>query len=150
MNLFNYVCTYVSICDLEKKIFYLVILEKASIIQFYCCVSLFIAVYKFRFFFRSKYTCLWGFSCCFPHTGSCECYPTCFYHPNSVLSKAVQRERWNHSDNLISCLILVIGVLVMTVGFVLTLLHPQECSHGKEMFYCFSSNVSFHNSTLPP
>lgn len=58
MNLFNYVCTYVSICDLEKNIFYLVILEKAFIIQFYCCVSLFIAVYKFRFFFRSKSTCL--------------------------------------------------------------------------------------------
>lgn len=91
MNLFNYVCTYVSICDLEKNIFYLVILEKAFIIQFYCCVSLFIAVYKFRFFFRSKSTCLWGFSCCFPHTGSSECYPTCFYHPNSMLSKAVQR-----------------------------------------------------------
>lgn len=92
MNLFNYVCTYMSICDLEKKIFYLAILEKASIIQLYCCVSLFMAIYKFRFlFFRSKYTCLKGFSCCFPHTGSSECYPTCFYHPNSVLSKAVQR-----------------------------------------------------------
>eukprot|EP00075_Anas_platyrhynchos_P007664 XP_021127749.2 putative sodium-coupled neutral amino acid transporter 11 isoform X1 [Anas platyrhynchos] len=75
--------------------------------------------------------------------------PLVFIIPTACYLK-LSKERWNHSDNLISCLILVIGVLVMTVGFVLTLLHPQECSHGKEMFYCFSSNVSFHNSTLPP
>ncbi|XP_030344003.1 putative sodium-coupled neutral amino acid transporter 11 isoform X2 [Strigops habroptila] len=62
----------------------------------------------------------------------------------------LSEERWNHSDNLISCVILAVGVLVMTVGFVLTILHPQECSHGKEMFYCFPSNISSHNSTLPP
>ncbi|XP_035187259.1 putative sodium-coupled neutral amino acid transporter 11 isoform X2 [Oxyura jamaicensis] len=75
--------------------------------------------------------------------------PLVFIIPTACYLR-LSKERWNHSDNLISCLILVIGVLVMTVGFVLTLLHPQECSHGKEMFYCFSSNVSFHNSTLPP
>uniref|UniRef100_A0A8C8A5F9 Putative sodium-coupled neutral amino acid transporter 11 n=1 Tax=Otus sunia TaxID=257818 RepID=A0A8C8A5F9_9STRI len=75
--------------------------------------------------------------------------PLVFIIPTACYLR-LSKERWNHSDNLISCLILAVGVLVMTVGFVLTILHPQECSHGKEMFYCFPSNVSFHNSTLPP
>ncbi|XP_025978211.1 putative sodium-coupled neutral amino acid transporter 11 isoform X5 [Dromaius novaehollandiae] len=75
--------------------------------------------------------------------------PLVFIIPTACYLR-LSEERWNHSDNIISCLILAVGVLVMTVGFVLTILHPQECSHGKEMFYCFPSNVSFHNSTLPP
>ncbi|NXE05787.1 AVT2 protein, partial [Lophotis ruficrista] len=75
--------------------------------------------------------------------------PLVFIIPTACYLR-LSKERWNHSDNLISCLILAVGVLVMTAGFVLTILHPQECSHGKEMFYCFPSNVSFHNSTLPP
>ncbi|XP_061308128.1 putative sodium-coupled neutral amino acid transporter 11 isoform X1 [Pezoporus flaviventris] len=75
--------------------------------------------------------------------------PLVFIIPSACYLK-LSKERWNHSDNLISCLILAVGVLVMTVGFVLTVLHPQECSHGKEMFYCVSSNISSHNSTLPP
>uniref|UniRef100_A0A8C0FCX3 Putative sodium-coupled neutral amino acid transporter 11 n=1 Tax=Bubo bubo TaxID=30461 RepID=A0A8C0FCX3_BUBBB len=75
--------------------------------------------------------------------------PLVFIIPTACYLR-LSKERWNHSDNVISCLILAVGVLVMTVGFVLTILHPQECSHGKEMFYCFPSNVSFHNSTLPP
>uniref|UniRef100_A0A8C3LDR2 Putative sodium-coupled neutral amino acid transporter 11 n=1 Tax=Chrysolophus pictus TaxID=9089 RepID=A0A8C3LDR2_CHRPC len=75
--------------------------------------------------------------------------PLVFIIPTACYLR-LSEERWNHSDNLISCLILAVGVLVMTVGFVLTILHPQECSHGKEMFYCFANNVSSHNSTLPP
>ncbi|XP_009994402.1 PREDICTED: putative sodium-coupled neutral amino acid transporter 11 [Chaetura pelagica] len=75
--------------------------------------------------------------------------PLVFIIPTACYLR-LSKERWNHSDNLISSLILGVGVLVMTVGFVMTMLHPQECSHGKEMFYCFPSNVSFHNSTLPP
>ncbi|NWH80714.1 AVT2 protein, partial [Piaya cayana] len=75
--------------------------------------------------------------------------PLVFIIPTACYLR-LSKERWNHYDNLISCLILVVGVLVMTAGFVLTLLYPQECSHGKEMFYCFPSNVSFQNTTLPP
>ncbi|XP_053926373.1 putative sodium-coupled neutral amino acid transporter 11 isoform X2 [Cuculus canorus] len=75
--------------------------------------------------------------------------PLVFIIPTTCYLR-LSKERWNHSDNLISCLILAVGVLVMTVGFVLTILHPQECSHGKEMFYCFPSNISFQNITLPP
>ncbi|NXC44883.1 AVT2 protein, partial [Penelope pileata] len=75
--------------------------------------------------------------------------PLVFIIPTACYLR-LSEERWNHSDKLLSCLILAVGVLVMTVGFVLTILHPQECSHGKEMFYCFVSNGSSHNSTLPP
>ncbi|XP_077037602.1 putative sodium-coupled neutral amino acid transporter 11 isoform X2 [Agelaius phoeniceus] len=75
--------------------------------------------------------------------------PLVFIIPSACYLR-LSKERWNHPDNLISCLILVLGVLVMAVGFVMTVLHPQECSHGKEMFYCSPSNVSLHNSTLPP
>ncbi|NXP30190.1 AVT2 protein, partial [Leiothrix lutea] len=75
--------------------------------------------------------------------------PLVFIIPSACYLR-LSKERWNHSDNLISCLILVLGVLVMAVGFVMTVLHPQECSHGKEMFYCSASNVSLPNSTLPP
>ncbi|NXF15138.1 AVT2 protein, partial [Rhodinocichla rosea] len=75
--------------------------------------------------------------------------PLVFIIPSACYLR-LSKERWNHSDNLISCLILVLGVLVMAVGFVMTVLHPQECSHGKEMFYCSASNASSHNSTLPP
>uniref|UniRef100_A0A8C6Z4Y4 Putative sodium-coupled neutral amino acid transporter 11 n=1 Tax=Nothoprocta perdicaria TaxID=30464 RepID=A0A8C6Z4Y4_NOTPE len=75
--------------------------------------------------------------------------PLIFIIPTACYLR-LSKERWNHSDNIISCLLLAVGVLVMTVGLVLTVWHPQGCSHGKEMPYCFPSNVSFHNSTLPP
>ncbi|XP_057883561.1 putative sodium-coupled neutral amino acid transporter 11 isoform X1 [Melospiza melodia melodia] len=75
--------------------------------------------------------------------------PLVFIIPSACYLR-LSKERWNHPDNLISCLILVLGVLVMAVGFVMTVLYPQECSHGKEMFYCSPSNASLHNSTLPP
>ncbi|XP_062486479.1 putative sodium-coupled neutral amino acid transporter 11 isoform X2 [Pezoporus occidentalis] len=87
--------------------------------------------------------------CFVTREGVLSATPLVFIIPSACYLK-LSKERWNHSDNLISCLILAVGVLVMTVGFVLTVLHPQECSHGKEMFYCISSNISSHNSTLPP
>uniref|UniRef100_A0A663MSR8 Putative sodium-coupled neutral amino acid transporter 11 n=1 Tax=Athene cunicularia TaxID=194338 RepID=A0A663MSR8_ATHCN len=74
--------------------------------------------------------------------------PLVFIIPTACYLR-LSKERWNHSDNLISCLILAVGVLVMTVGFVLTILHPQECSHGKEMFYCFPTiNEMFVNVNI--
>ncbi|NWV17418.1 AVT2 protein, partial [Origma solitaria] len=75
--------------------------------------------------------------------------PLLFIIPSACYLRLSQ-ERWNHLDNLIPGMILVLGVLVMAVGFVMTVLHPQECSHGKEMFYCVPSNVSAHNTTFPP
>ncbi|NWV33190.1 AVT2 protein, partial [Grantiella picta] len=75
--------------------------------------------------------------------------PLLFILPSACYLK-LSEERWNQSDYLISCLVLLVGVLVMISGFVMTVLYPQECSHGKEMFYCFPSNISLHNTTLPP
>ncbi|RXM29033.1 Vacuolar amino acid transporter 2 [Acipenser ruthenus] len=74
--------------------------------------------------------------------------PLVFIIPTACYLK-LSDEHWYHGDNLISCLILFAGVSVMTVGFVMAVLNPQECSHGKEMFYCMSSNSSFNNITFP-
>ncbi|MGH0142756.1 UNVERIFIED_CONTAM: hypothetical protein FKN15_076780 [Acipenser sinensis] len=74
--------------------------------------------------------------------------PLVFIIPTACYLK-LSDERWYHGDHLISCLILIAGVSVMTVGFVMAVLNPQECSHGKEMFYCMSSNSSFNNITFP-
>ncbi|XP_073161762.1 putative sodium-coupled neutral amino acid transporter 11 isoform X2 [Lepidochelys kempii] len=87
--------------------------------------------------------------CFVTREGILSATPLVFIIPTACYLK-LSEERWNHSDNLISGLILTVGVLVMTVGFVMTILHPQECSHGKEMFYCFPHNASLYNSTLPP
>ncbi|NXU12178.1 AVT2 protein, partial [Pardalotus punctatus] len=75
--------------------------------------------------------------------------PLLFIIPSACYLRLSQ-ERWNHLDNLVSGLILVLGVLVMGVGFIMTVLTPQECNRGEERFCCFPSDVSVHNITLPP
>ncbi|XP_060610962.2 putative sodium-coupled neutral amino acid transporter 11 isoform X1 [Anolis sagrei] len=74
--------------------------------------------------------------------------PLVFILPAACYLK-LSEERWIHSDHLLSGLILTIGVVVMMVGFVMTILYPQECSHGKEMPYCFIGNFSLYNNTVP-
>ncbi|XP_069052653.1 putative sodium-coupled neutral amino acid transporter 11 isoform X2 [Lepisosteus oculatus] len=73
--------------------------------------------------------------------------PLVFIIPTACYLK-LSDERWYHGDSLISCLILIAGVFVMIAGLVMTILYPQECSHGKEMFYCLSSNSSATNITI--
>uniref|UniRef100_A0A8D0G4G3 Putative sodium-coupled neutral amino acid transporter 11 n=1 Tax=Sphenodon punctatus TaxID=8508 RepID=A0A8D0G4G3_SPHPU len=73
--------------------------------------------------------------------------PLVFIIPTACYLK-LSGERWTHPDNLISTSILAVGVLVMTAGFVMSILYPQECSHGKEMLYCFPGNTSLYNSTF--
>ncbi|MBN3306240.1 S38AB protein, partial [Amia calva] len=65
--------------------------------------------------------------------------PLVFIIPAACYLK-LSDERWYHRDYLISCLILVTGVFVMTVGLAMTIMYPQDCSHGKEPFYCLSFN----------
>uniref|UniRef100_A0A8D2L0W5 Putative sodium-coupled neutral amino acid transporter 11 n=1 Tax=Varanus komodoensis TaxID=61221 RepID=A0A8D2L0W5_VARKO len=79
-------------------------------------------------------------------SGALSATPLVFILPAACYLK-LSEERWTHLDNLLSGLILAIGVLVMIVGFVMTVLHPQECSHGKEMPYCFLGNSSLENNT---
>ncbi|KAF7248193.1 putative sodium-coupled neutral amino acid transporter 11 [Varanus komodoensis] len=81
-------------------------------------------------------------------SGALSATPLVFILPAACYLK-LSEERWTHLDNLLSGLILAIGVLVMIVGFVMTVLHPQECSHGKEMPYCFLGNSSLENNTVP-
>ncbi|XP_054826088.1 putative sodium-coupled neutral amino acid transporter 11 [Eublepharis macularius] len=74
--------------------------------------------------------------------------PLVFILPAACYLK-LSEERWTHPDSLLSGLILAVGVLVMIVGFIMTILHPQECGHGKEMPYCFPGNSSLYNNTSP-
>ncbi|KAJ7345693.1 hypothetical protein JRQ81_001643 [Phrynocephalus forsythii] len=80
--------------------------------------------------------------------GVLSAIPLVFILPAACYLK-LSEKRWTHSDHLLSGLILVVGVLIVIVGFVMTVLHPQECSHGKEMPYCSLRNSSVYNSTAP-
>eukprot|EP00062_Callorhinchus_milii_P000754 gi/632936147/ref/XP_007892593.1/ PREDICTED: putative sodium-coupled neutral amino acid transporter 11 [Callorhinchus milii] len=78
--------------------------------------------------------------------------PLVFIIPAACYLK-LSDQPWYHQDSLQSCTILIIGALVMIVGFVMAVMSPQECSHGNDMFYCLPSNVSVHNvsaSTYQP
>ncbi|XP_053327669.1 putative sodium-coupled neutral amino acid transporter 11 isoform X1 [Spea bombifrons] len=52
-------------------------------------------------------------------------------------------DHWYHMNNAIPCFILLLGIVIMPVGFAMAVLYPQECSHGREMFYCFLKNSTF-------
>ncbi|XP_043930761.1 putative sodium-coupled neutral amino acid transporter 11 isoform X3 [Protopterus annectens] len=74
--------------------------------------------------------------------------PLIFIVPSACYLKLSQGH-WYQIDKLFSCVILIAGLLIMTTGLVMTILNPQGCSHGKEMAYCMSSNVTVDNGTLP-
>ncbi|XP_067891319.1 putative sodium-coupled neutral amino acid transporter 11 isoform X2 [Heterodontus francisci] len=73
--------------------------------------------------------------------------PLVFIIPTACYLK-LSEESWYHWDSVQSCMILITGVVVMIVGFVMTVIFPHECSHGKEMFYCMPSNSSTDNITV--
>ncbi|XP_072468281.1 putative sodium-coupled neutral amino acid transporter 11 isoform X2 [Notamacropus eugenii] len=82
--------------------------------------------------------------------------PLIFIIPAACYLK-LSEERWIHPDKIMASVMLLNGVVVMVVGFVMAVLHPQDCSHGQEMAYCFSTNASFFNissslesTTQPP
>ncbi|XP_028927732.2 putative sodium-coupled neutral amino acid transporter 11 [Ornithorhynchus anatinus] len=70
--------------------------------------------------------------------------PLIFIIPSACYLK-LSEERWNHFDKIMSYLMLIVGAIMMGVGFIMVVMHPQDCSHGKEMFYCSSENSSFPN-----
>ncbi|XP_036601364.1 putative sodium-coupled neutral amino acid transporter 11 isoform X2 [Trichosurus vulpecula] len=70
--------------------------------------------------------------------------PLIFIIPSACYLK-LSEERWVHPDKIMASVMLLNGVVVMVVGFVMAVLHPQDCSHGQEMVYCFSTNASFFN-----
>ncbi|XP_038645645.1 putative sodium-coupled neutral amino acid transporter 11 isoform X3 [Scyliorhinus canicula] len=72
--------------------------------------------------------------------------PLVFIIPTACYLK-LSEESWYHWDSIQSFMILITGILVMIVGFVMVIMFPQGCSHGKEMFYCMPSNSSIYNLT---
>ncbi|XP_074092691.1 putative sodium-coupled neutral amino acid transporter 11 isoform X2 [Macrotis lagotis] len=70
--------------------------------------------------------------------------PLIFIIPSACYLK-LSEERWIHPDKIMSSVMLLNGVVVMVVGFIMAVTRPQDCSHGQEMAYCFSTNASFFN-----
>ncbi|KAM3916974.1 putative sodium-coupled neutral amino acid transporter 11 [Leptodactylus fuscus] len=66
--------------------------------------------------------------------------PLVFIIPTACYLK-LSTDHWYHINNALPCLILLLGIVIMPVGFFMAIFYPQECSHGKEMSYC-SSNSS--------
>ncbi|KAM4697883.1 putative sodium-coupled neutral amino acid transporter 11 [Rhinophrynus dorsalis] len=72
--------------------------------------------------------------------------PLVFIIPTACYLK-LSEEHWYHVSNIMPCFILLLGLIIMPVGFVMAILYPQECSHGNEMFYCLSNNSTSLNFT---
>ncbi|KAM7104325.1 putative sodium-coupled neutral amino acid transporter 11 isoform 2-T2 [Molossus nigricans] len=73
--------------------------------------------------------------------------PLIFIIPSACYLKLSEEPR-TLSDKIMSCIMLPIGALVMVIGFVLAVNNPQDCTHGREMFYCFPDNVSLTNISV--
>ncbi|KAM9663821.1 putative sodium-coupled neutral amino acid transporter 11 [Trichechus inunguis] len=73
--------------------------------------------------------------------------PLIFIIPSACYLKLSEEPR-THSDKIMSCIMLLIGAVVMVVGFVMAVTHPQDCTHGQEMFYCFANNFSLTNVSV--
>ncbi|KAJ8352278.1 hypothetical protein SKAU_G00237540 [Synaphobranchus kaupii] len=78
--------------------------------------------------------------------GALSATPLIFIIPSACHLK-LSAGRWFQGENLVSCIILLSGVFLMTVGVTMTALYPHDCSHGAEMFYCLPSNLSVTHTT---
>ncbi|TNN84566.1 putative sodium-coupled neutral amino acid transporter 11 [Liparis tanakae] len=72
--------------------------------------------------------------------------PLIFIIPSACFIK-LSPGRWFRRENVFPTILILIGLLVMIPGLIMTVLYPQDCSHGAEMFYCADANVS---GTVPP
>lgn len=81
-----------------------------------------------------------------PIQGSLSATPLIFIIPSACYLK-LSSGRWFQGGNLIPCVLILIGFFVMFTGLTMTILYPNDCSHGVEMFYCADSNTS---STAAP
>ncbi|KAL4636204.1 putative sodium-coupled neutral amino acid transporter 11 [Arapaima gigas] len=73
--------------------------------------------------------------------------PLIFIIPSACFLK-LSGGRWFQGDNFMPCIILLVGVFVMIIGLIMTVMYPQDCSHGAEMPYCFA-NFTGSNATQP-
>ncbi|XP_027446006.1 putative sodium-coupled neutral amino acid transporter 11 isoform X1 [Zalophus californianus] len=73
--------------------------------------------------------------------------PLIFIIPSACYLKLSEEPR-THSDKIMSCIMLPVGVMVMVAGLVMAIANPQDCTHGREMFYCFADNLSLTNISV--
>ncbi|CAL1582464.1 unnamed protein product [Knipowitschia caucasica] len=78
--------------------------------------------------------------------GALSATPLIFILPSACYLK-LSPGRWFHPHNLAPCVLIGLGLFFMITGLTMTGVFQQDCSHGREMFYCTDSNVS---STLSP
>ncbi|KAM5151935.1 putative sodium-coupled neutral amino acid transporter 11 [Mantella aurantiaca] len=77
--------------------------------------------------------------------------PLVFIIPTACHLK-LSADHWYHPSNWVPCVILLLGVIIMPVGFIMAVFYPQECSHGNEMFYCLTNSTplsSLSSSSYP-
>ncbi|XP_072435590.1 putative sodium-coupled neutral amino acid transporter 11 isoform X2 [Chiloscyllium punctatum] len=100
-----------------------------------------------RFLYAITIILTFPIECFVTREGVVAATPLVFIIPTACYLK-LSEESWYNWDSVQSCIILITGILVMIVGFVMAVMFPKECSHGKEMFYCMPSNSTIHNITF--
>ncbi|XP_018409739.1 PREDICTED: putative sodium-coupled neutral amino acid transporter 11 [Nanorana parkeri] len=75
--------------------------------------------------------------------------PLVFIIPTACYLK-LSADHWYHPSNFVPCVILLLGIIIMPVGFIMAIFYPQECSHGNEMFYCLTNSTPLDTSSSFP
>ncbi|KAI8515475.1 hypothetical protein Bbelb_062880 [Branchiostoma belcheri] len=83
--------------------------------------------------------------------GTLGATPLVFILPAACYMK-LEEGKFYSAKKLPSLLIVVTGAIVMVIGFIMAVLSPQGCSHGKEMSYCHANDVNatdFSSTFIP-
>ncbi|XP_028846823.1 putative sodium-coupled neutral amino acid transporter 11 isoform X2 [Denticeps clupeoides] len=99
-----------------------------------------------RFCYGISIVTTFPLECFVTREGVLSATPLMFIIPSACFLK-LSPGRWFHGENIIVSAILLVGVFVMVVGLTMTVMYPQDCSHGAELFYCLSSNLSIVATT---
>uniref|UniRef100_A0A3Q3ARF3 Putative sodium-coupled neutral amino acid transporter 11 n=2 Tax=Kryptolebias marmoratus TaxID=37003 RepID=A0A3Q3ARF3_KRYMA len=78
--------------------------------------------------------------------GALSATPLIFIIPSACFLK-LSPGRWYQGENRLPVMLIITGLFVMITGLTMTVIYPQDCSHGVEMFYCADSNIT---GTVPP
>ncbi|XP_066301395.1 putative sodium-coupled neutral amino acid transporter 11 isoform X4 [Branchiostoma lanceolatum] len=73
--------------------------------------------------------------------GTLGATPLVFILPAACYMK-LEEGKFYSAKKLPSLLIVITGAIVMVIGFIMAVLSPQGCSHGKEMSYCHANDVN--------
>uniref|UniRef100_A0A8C6PBG2 Putative sodium-coupled neutral amino acid transporter 11 n=2 Tax=Nothobranchius TaxID=28779 RepID=A0A8C6PBG2_NOTFU len=71
--------------------------------------------------------------------GALSATPLIFILPSACFLK-LSPGHFYQGENLIPTLLIIAGLFVMITGLTSTLINPDDCSHGVEMFYCADIN----------